>query len=338
MIQILNRVLSIALILAILGIGTFWALQHANDTTRVVPSTDTVTETSSQTQAAVYTKSQVREILAEAGITGTEFQKIVDALESPEYQDFLATDANSINEILEFLASQGVEVPYDKILADVQKRFRQHFPQETADELETQMREKLTTLFRQSDIQFPVPLQEPHTQDCVQEVMAEFFAEERNVVWMMERFQGDYFAFAQWAVELLQDAAPPVPEMPASFDTYDARNPAQGPGLDTETSVSNMQPQTDREPIQSRESHALKGFEDVVTESEVDTGSERIPQMLELANEERLETALRERFSPERFNRALQTLQQYGPEEGLRRLKNSDPAVATHIERHLQRK
>lgn len=285
MIQILNRVLSIALILAILGIGTFWALQHANDTTRVVPSTDTVTETSSQTQAAVYTKSQVREILA-----------------------------------------------------DVQKRFRQHFPQETADELETQMREKLTTLFRQSDIQFPVPLQEPHTQDCVQEVMAEFFAEERNVVWMMERFQGDYFAFAQWAVELLQDAAPPVPEMPASFDTYDARNPARGPGLDTETSVSNMQPQTDREPIQSRASHALKGFEDVVTESEVDTGSERIPQMLELANEEHLETALRERFSPERFNRALQTLQQYGPEEGLRRLKNSDPAVATHIERHLQRK
>ena len=338
MFQTLNRMLSIALILAILGIGTFWVLQYANDNTRVEPFTDTVTETPRQTQTAVYTKAQVREILADAGITGAEFQKIVDALESQAYQDFLATDPDSINEILDFLASQDIIVPYDELLADVQKRFRQYFPQETADELETQMREKLFTLFRQSNIQFPVPLQDPRTQERVQEVMAEFFAEEQNVAWMMARFQGDYFAFARWSVELLQDSELPVPEMPVSFDTYDVGSPAQGPGLDTETSVPNRQPHAEKEPIQSVKSHALKDFKDVPTENKIDIAAELVPELPELPTEERLETALRERFSPERFNRAMQTLNQYGPEEGLRRLKNSDPDVATHVEHHIQRK
>ena len=50
-----------------------------------------------------------------------------------------------------------------------------------------------------------------------------------------------------------------------------------------------------------------------------------------------LETVLWERFSPERFGSAKQTLRRYGPEEGLRRLRASDPEVATHIQRFLRR-
>ena len=51
-----------------------------------------------------------------------------------------------------------------------------------------------------------------------------------------------------------------------------------------------------------------------------------------------LEKALRSQFSPQRFTRAIQTLNQYGPEEGLRRLKAADPEVAAQVERLLQRK
>ncbi len=52
--------------------------------------------------------------------------------------------------------------------------------------------------------------------------------------------------------------------------------------------------------------------------------------------QENLETALEGRFSHERFNQAMSILNQYGPEEGLRRLKNDDPELALQIEKHLQ--
>ena len=43
-------------------------------------------------------------------------------------------------------------------------------------------------------------------------------------------------------------------------------------------------------------------------------------------------------YSKRKHTRAIQTLNQYGPEEGLRRLKAADPEVAAQVERLLQRK
>ena len=47
-----------------------------------------------------------------------------------------------------------------------------------------------------------------------------------------------------------------------------------------------------------------------------------------------IETVLREQFTPGRFERAMSTLERYGPEEGLRRLRESDPEIAEQVERH----
>ncbi len=58
---------------------------------------------------------------------------------------------------------------------------------------------------------------------------------------------------------------------------------------------------------------------------------------LEVPTTERLQTALEGQFSPERSRRAMSTLTQYGTKEGLRRLKNDDPELASHIEKHFQR-
>ena len=58
----------------------------------------------------------------------------------------------------------------------------------------------------------------------------------------------------------------------------------------------------------------------------------------ELSNREDLETALRAQFSPDRFTRAMKTLNQYGPEEGLRRLNEADPEVAKQIEGFLPKR
>ena len=48
---------------------------------------------------------------------------------------------------------------------------------------------------------------------------------------------------------------------------------------------------------------------------------------------EGLESSLKEQFSSERFERAMFTLERYGPEEGLRRLRESDPEVAKQVEK-----
>ena len=47
-----------------------------------------------------------------------------------------------------------------------------------------------------------------------------------------------------------------------------------------------------------------------------------------------MEASLKAQFPSERFERAMDTLEQYGPEEGLRRLKENDPEVAKRIEQH----
>ena len=57
---------------------------------------------------------------------------------------------------------------------------------------------------------------------------------------------------------------------------------------------------------------------------------------IEVPTAESLETSLREQLSPERFTRAMSLLNHYGPQEGLQRLKETDPALASQIETHLQ--
>ena len=53
---------------------------------------------------------------------------------------------------------------------------------------------------------------------------------------------------------------------------------------------------------------------------------------------EKLESKISEQFNPKRFSKAMETLNRYGPEEGIRRLKETDPAVAEQVERLLKKK
>ena len=57
----------------------------------------------------------------------------------------------------------------------------------------------------------------------------------------------------------------------------------------------------------------------------------------ERAFEEGFRNSLQERFPPERFKRAMEILEHYGPEEGLRRLQEFDPAFAREVEQLLQK-
>jgi len=76
--------------------------------------------------------------------------------------------------------------------------------------------------------------------------------------------------------------------------------------------------------------------------------TQEFPELLtedfsELSQDESIARQLREgqdsvRFSPERLNHASETLNRYGPEEGLRRLRESDPEIAEEVGRLINRK
>ena len=68
-----------------------------------------------------------------------------------------------------------------------------------------------------------------------------------------------------------------------------------------------------------------------------DSVSSETDTSLGLPSDESFKSGLRQRFSPERSSQAIQMLSRYGPKEGIRRLKDVDPEVATHIETFLQK-
>ena len=57
----------------------------------------------------------------------------------------------------------------------------------------------------------------------------------------------------------------------------------------------------------------------------------------QIATAEKLESKISEQFNPERLSKAMETLNRYGPKEGIRRLKETDPAVAAQVERLLKK-
>ena len=70
------------------------------------------------------------------------------------------------------------------------------------------------------------------------------------------------------------------------------------------------------------------------TKSDAEMGAELEKQLTpEPPTAAGMETQLSERFSPERLEKARQVLERYGPEEGMRRLREDDPEVAAQYER-----
>ena len=108
-------------------------------------------------------------------------------------------------------------------------------------------------------------------------------------------------------------AEPPAEPVPTPRHTWDMAHETPVP---TETEVS-LDPEIFQPP----------NLEDIKNLSGIE---------IELPTAESLETRLRAQLSPERFTRAMSLLNRYGLEEGLQRLKETDPALASQIETQLQ--
>ena len=257
-------------------------------------------------------------------------ERLKAAMASPAYEAYTRKQAERLgfNIVLywEFLEAAGITHNGRILQAEA---FEKYFPDGGSyADYEPMMEQAVAEMF----------LEDP--SQSVTDVLQRFNATRSNRVWRFGYFNG-YEGEYEWGQRIQRDAADiianaarrqntfegsPSPSVPESLATEDfstegveaARLPEIPSGTPEE-----MPSFTEIETLpESFETQFFQGFETEVPAFPTDAG---------------LETQLRERFSPDRFATATQTLRRYGPEEGLRRLKASDPEVATHIEHFLRR-
>ena len=266
-------------------------------------------------------------------------QKKLAIMETPAYEAFLETGSKSLYETLDFFASEGLAVDKSAFSEVFDRKFQEHFPGETPESAEPQVRQALIDRLKESDAA-------DHFQ-----VAIKFVAEERYNAWGSLYFETDDAAFGKWAFNILENYHQPAVSPPVVETEVTVATPEPLPPVDTllgdvptaESAVAPQEPSTDT---------TLLTVDDVRTEGDIDVDAE-IQRLLDSFASDTsafpAEVGLEkhsvefkenrdERFSSKRFNAAMQTLSRYGPEEGLQRLKESDPEFATHLERYIQGK
>ncbi len=275
-------------------------------------------------------------------------QKMLEAMNSPEYFALMENDF-TVREWNDFLESQGVEVVrgYPGI-------FRKFVPNMELADYEPVVRRKFAELFIAAE---PVDLTDPMAAaDQRSSVFLELGKELTQTdmaaaAWIMETFGEDHDAAFRpdapndspafvWMTDVQQNAVRIVanaettgaatPGTQESAQSWDLSSVVENPFIDnsekeesTVLDTTQRATMTDAEIMAEIEKSLTRQPPNMFTDKSPDTTGEIQSNM---------ETALKAQFSSERFERTMDTLEQYGPEEGLRRLRETDPEVAKQIE------
>ncbi len=300
------------------------------------------------------TKEQRLAQLSKAGIfvfedvlTPAEQKKMLEIMDSPEYLEMLKNV--STRNYFDFWESKGFSVPrgYDK-------SYRMLFPTGEPVDYEPEMRLKVAELFLAAE---PVDITDPvamaHQRIDVYEALNN---DDLMSTWYSAQFQEDWDGVFLWWKEYMQDnpalvwmtdvqrnaasivaaaetAGVDAPETQAAAPSWDLSSVMENPSVPSDATTgkgpSISPPATD----------ALA--RPAIPNPETDAAATRAPNLTDvpkaptaLPTVEGLEASLKEQFSSERFERAMSTLDRYGPEEGLRRLRENDPEVANQIEQY----
>lgn len=263
-----------------------------------------------------------------------EIKKFFELMESQGYFGLVLNGATQ-NELMNFLANNGLTE-----LRDLDHQpFRQHFSMGIPADYEPEMRERLKSLIIENG-------------GYDSGVLGAFLDSPGGFAWYKSQFlanlrlndpKGQDLG-RDWlknvedeALEGINASAQKSIETGMNQDMEDRQTSVVSPNTSTNTEPyqESLEPKMDDASDNSKrlsENSALP-----VELQQFPELSDVINQLSDALNEEDIKTAFRDQFSPERFNRALQTLNQYGTEEGLRRLKESDPEVAKRIERLLSK-
>lgn len=270
-------------------------------------------------------------------------QKELEAYDSPEFIEFLKHP--SARNWFDFWESKGL--PKDRGVFN--ELFRGHFPTGEPEDYESEMRLKIAKIFLAAE---PVDLRDPEAAaQQRREVFSEFRRKDTlNAVWHLGQFDEDWDGALlveqegmgnnpalAWIADVQRNAASIVAKAEAmEVDVSDVQESAPSWDL-SEIMESPPAWETGRPDINIPSTDASNSS---ITPNSNDRAAPE-PGLTDMSSSpvappsvESLEAALKSQFSSERFDRAMSTLERYGPEEGLRRLRANDPEVAKQIERH----
>ena len=279
------------------------------------------------------------EYMLESGTDDSDMKALKKAMQSPEYLEYKRKqDAifPGFNLVLwwDFLESQGIKSSARELQ---QKNFRESFPTGDYADYEPMMRKKLAELFLELDFQ-PDVTDAQTAREYTLAVLSQFRSDWGNKVWMRGYFNG-YDGDVAWADNIRQNAADIVVEL-TPVDNDPSPPPTESTftlnTVDVEEEVGGTVslPNTNTEALSAPKD--LPEVPQTIQETESELVKQRISDMSGLPTEAEFRNTLHQHFSPERLNRAMETLNRYGPKEGLRQLKKSDPEVATRLERLTQ--
>ena len=360
-----------AVLLGIAVCMSFWLFLREHKTRNFLTSNELITERRNTGQAKKNTdenqgdepltleervervvqraKSNFISRLSEEELARPDIQKRIDVYDSPEYREMvkeMRVNGPSHRKWWDVLESQGV--PVDRgVFAAV---FRKVFPTGEPEDYEPEMLWEMAKLFLAAE---PVDLTDPraaHTQRL--KVYSKFTRQgDKNFPWLAGRFDADWDGVyrrksnptLEWVRDVQQNAASIVaaaeeaggdtPEAQTSTPSWDLSSVMENPAVSSDATMEGS-PSVPPLAIDALAPPAISN-------PETDAAATQAPGLTDVPKAstafptvEGLEASLKEQFSSERFERAMSTLDRYGPEEGLRRLRENDPEVAKQVERH----
>ena len=341
---------SISILAILLGLcATGWIVFQPKQMAPVVtyksvapePRTAETAQSAEERYEATLKESAARdmEYMLESGTDDPDMQALKKAMQSPEYLEYKRKqDAifPGFNLVLwwDFLESQGIKSSARELQ---EKNFREYFPTGDYADYEPTMRKKLAELFLQLDI-----LVDGMSQQTIREytlaVLNEFRSDWSHKIWMRGYFNG-YDGDVAWADNIRQNAESIVTELtPVHVDTSLLLTES----VSTPNTTHVVEETDDTASPLTTNPEVLPVFKDLaqmpqtIQQTEAELAEQHTPDIPEFPTKTQFQNTLRQHFSPERLNRALETLSQYGPKEGLHRLKTSDPEVAARLERLIQ--
>ena len=181
--------------------------------------------------------------------------------------------------------------------------------------------------------------------EMTRSILREFWEDKRVFHWRMGYFKGKFSGEGssyEWAQEVLSQVNSPTAAAPVFIENAEQLSPthneiADTPRVPAAITPSNYEgssiPEASSVVDSERDMQGDVARKEVVNSAEMSTDPET--EFSKQFTDEGFVTELREQFSPKRLNTAMKLLNRYGPKEGLRRLKESDPEFAKQVERRI---
>ena len=293
-------------------------------------------------------RSMYRSVWSKDRLASPHVQKMLEIMNSPEYAELPSN--YSSHEWKDFLKSKGYPVTRGH-----PGLFTEHPPFMSLDNYEPIVRHAIAKSFLAAE---PVDMTDPEAAILQRaKVLIELDdTDENGLAWFMERFGDDWSEVTRvhegmennpaviWMTDIQQNAASIVASaeqargdaLEASAPSWDMSSIMESPSVSFDATTGEN-PTVSPPAINALEPPAIPKPETdaAVTPAPGLTDVPKTPTALPTV--EGLEASLKEQFSSERFDRAMSTLERYGPEEGLRRLRENDPEVAKQIENSRHR-